>query len=244
MHQIRSYRLVTGQRISISFDEKDLENTIESIIPRIAGESYNPNEYDYRIIVLGKEASANTLIRDHLNDSRMTGTIHFVKSRRLINKWQALYLERYTDMPEEIIKIITSYSASTIYRSRSKFFNSIIQLITHDTKANLSIFFSTCKNALNKYTPRLTATELLQQLHDTDIKHIIDEKGNLTTTAKELIARISENEITRADDQKTAEKEAKQLSDDVLSLISTGIIKKSKTSNCTTDNEPSNCTIS
>jgi len=142
MYATRFYKTLTGKSITITFNEKDLKNTVGSIIPMIAGDSYDPDYNDYRIIVMGKKVPENTPIIDHLNSTRMIGTIHFVEcAKPIMNKWQALSLERYTDMPKELIKIIITYSAEI--PSVSIFFNSISPL-TNNTKASLSTLFSAC----------------------------------------------------------------------------------------------------
>ena len=118
-------------------------------------------------------------------------------------------------MPTALINIITSYSA--VRPSESSFLYSIN--LTNDIKANLSTLFKVFRSQFSLYADRMTATELLQQLHDSEIQYILDAKGGFTPLAQQLINRLEVNDI-----QPGSEGDVKQLTNDVFSLVSYGLI--------------------
>ena len=117
-------------------------------------------------------------------------------------------------MPTALINIITSYSA--VRPSESSFLYSIN--LTNDIKANLSTLFKVFRSQFSLYADRMTATELLQQLHDSEIQYILDAKGGFTPLAQQLINRL---EFAM---QRGSEGDVKQLTNDVFSLVSYGLI--------------------
>ncbi len=119
-------------------------------------------------------------------------------------------------MPVALINIITSYSAER--PSRSRFLGTLNYALIDNTKAGLSILFKVFRSTFSQYSDRMTATQLLQQLHYSEIQHILDAKGDLTNLAQQLIARISANNI-----QPGSEQDVKQLTNDVFSLVSSGV---------------------
>jgi hypothetical protein len=226
MQQAKTYETLfftTNLSTTVCLDiaEGEVKNTLESIIPRVVrgyGDEYKPEDYTYEIIVGGKVFSENTKIKDFIGQLQPFNKIIFrVKLKPEPNKWQALSLEKFTSMPTALINIITSYSA--VRPSRSSFFYSIN--LNNHIKSNLSILFKVFRSQFSQYAGRMTATELLQQLDNSEIQHILDAKGIFTPLAQQLITRIETNEIKTGSETK---EDVKQLANNVLSLVSTGRI--------------------
>jgi hypothetical protein len=215
------FKEITRGNITIEIDEKDIKNTVGSIMPTIVskfGLEYDPKNIDYRIIVMGNIVTEDILIANFIEEWKLSGkeTIHFVTEQKpKQNKWQALCLEKFTSMPTNLIDIITSYSA--VRPSQSSVFYSIN--LTNDIKSNLSLLFKVLRSKFSQYAGRMTAAELLQQLDDTEIQYIIDVKSGFTPLAQQLIDRIEANHILPG-----PEEDVKQLTNNVFSLVSYGLI--------------------
>jgi len=215
------FKMTSGKTVVIDIDEKETNNPVGSIIPRILLKSeleHDPEHNDYRIILMGQVVAEDRLIADFVSEASSVATIHFIVTPKPEqNKWQALYLDKFTSIPAAIINIITSYSAER--PSRSRFLGTLNYALIDNTKAGLSILFKVFRSKFSQYSDRMTATQLLQQLHDSEIQHILDAKGNLTTLAQQLTTRLSANNI-----QPGSEQDVKQLTDDAFSLVSSGVI--------------------
>ena len=221
MHCQLFFKIPTGRTVVIDIEEKEINNPVGSIIPRIvlkSGLEHDPEHNDYKIILKGQVVAEDRLIADFTREARSVATIHFIVTPKPEqNKWQALSLEKFTSMPVAIIKIITSYSA--VRPSRSGFLGTLNYALIDTTKADLSILFKVFRSTFSQYSDRMTATQLLQQLHDSEIQYILDAKGDLTNLAQQLTARLNANNI-----QPGSEEDVKQLTNDVFSLVSSGVI--------------------
>lgn len=212
------FRSLTGSSCFVNIDEGEEKNTVGSIIPRIAlksGNEYDPEENEYRVVLEGKEVHKDELIEDFADKACKVAVAHFIVTPRPgpeQNRWHALCLEKFTTISLSIIKIIISYSAA-----RPKALN---YTLPDNTKAGLRLLFSVFRRSFNQFLPHMTATELMQQLDDeNEVQYILEAKGSLTNLAQQLIARI-----TVSPAQPGSGQDIKQLTNDVFSLVSAGVI--------------------
>ena len=81
MHCQLFFKTLTGRSGAINIDEKEINNPVGSIIPRIvlkSGLEHDPEHNDYKIILKGQVVAEDRLIADFTREARSVGTIHFI----------------------------------------------------------------------------------------------------------------------------------------------------------------------
>ena len=95
IHCTIPFQTISGTSVTIHIAEAELNNTVESIIPRIVRgyrSEYNPEDYNYNILVYGSVVAEDTKIKDFIHSIRRVPIIYFhakLKPEPKQNKWQA-----------------------------------------------------------------------------------------------------------------------------------------------------------